>query len=54
MRIKPTEHSVCVECRKPIGDKPYLYTKSRGYPPTFIHQECWDKLPKCKGNIRNG
>lgn len=42
---KPSADTVCVECRKHIGcDEEYLWTKARGYPPTFIHKKCYEKL----------
>lgn len=54
MKIKPSEHSICVECREKIGDKPYYYSKSRGFPPTFIHRACYESLlPKNRVNKTN-
>ena len=43
-KYTPDAHSICVECRQPIGNEKYLWTKSRGYPPTFIHTRCYEKL----------
>lgn len=49
---KPEPHTVCVECRQPIGSEEYYYTKKRGYPPTFIHKSCYEKLLPNK-DVRN-
>jgi len=52
--IKPTPHSICVECNQPIGDEPYHYTKHRGWPPTFIHKACYEKLlPRNQGGTKD-
>lgn len=50
---KPEPHTVCVECRQPIGNEEYIYTKTRGYPPTFIHKRCYEKLLPKKGVKNN-
>lgn len=53
--IKPADKSVCIECKEPIGDEPYRYTKMRGHPPVFIHNRCYEKLlPKNKRSKPNG
>ena len=48
---KPELHTVCVECGKPISlNEGCIWTKQRGYPPTFIHLKCYEKLlPKNRG-----
>ena len=42
---KPEAHTKCVECRQPVlSSEEYYWTKPRGYPPTFIHKKCYEKL----------
>lgn len=52
---KPETHSVCAECGQPINNEEYHWTKSKGYPPVFIHKRCFEgllpknkELPTCK------
>lgn len=48
---EPIPHTVCVECKQPIGSEEYYWTESRGYPPIFIHKRCYEKLlPKNKSS----
>lgn len=47
--IKPTSNTKCVECRELIGEEPHYWTKSRGYPPVFVHKKCYESLLPKKG-----
>lgn len=52
---KPEPHNRCAVCRQPIGDEECLWTKSKCYPPTFIHKRCYEKLlPKNNGKMQIG
>ncbi len=42
---KPTEHTKCIDCNKPITEgESYYWSKPRKYPPIFIHKSCYEKL----------
>ena len=49
----PNPHTLCSLCRKPIGNEEYYYTKTKGYPPVFVHKKCYDELPKM-GKAKGG
>lgn len=49
MKIKPTDTTKCIECGELIGEEEHYWSKSRGYPPIFIHKRCYEKLLPKKG-----
>lgn len=53
---KPDKDTSCVICAGEIrpGVTPYTWVKSKGYPPVFVHRECYRQLlPPRRRNDEN-
>lgn len=48
---KPSDNTKCIECGELIGGEEYYWSKSKGYPPVFIHKRCYETLLPKKGEV---